>query len=196
MYDNSTERVALQRRLPEDDAWCVPHNRSILVFTRSCVNVICFDPLRGADQARSYAGKHASKPERWYYLEAEKSWLQHWLKCRTIGMCQAWNRIMGFRSVRSTRPVQWAPCDFCPNPVYACKRDESHRARFPDYPDPERLLSYTQSYFFRPWRLTPLKPLCAPRRGFGARTKKTRHQGLRHPRVEQFTRRAPERYKF
>ena len=149
VYDNNTERVALQRRLPEDDAWCVPHNLSILMFSPSSVNVICFDPQRGADQARSYAGKYASKPERWYFLEAEKSGLQHWLKCRTIGMCQAWNRIMGFKSVRSTRAVQWTPCDFCPNPVYACKRDELHRARFPDYPDPERLLSYTQRYFFR-----------------------------------------------
>ena len=193
VYDNNTERVALQRRLPEDDAWCVPHNLSVLMFSPSCVNVICFDPQRGADQARSYAGKYASKPERWYYLEAEKSGLQHWLKCRTIGICQAWNRIIGFKSVRSTRSVQWTPCDFCPNLVYANKRDEFHRARHPDYPDPERLLSYTQKYFFRRLRLAPLKSLCALPPGVRRSIKKIRHPGLRHLRVEQFTRLLPGR---
>ena len=162
------------------------------MFSPPTVNVICFDPLRGADQACNYAGKYTCKPERWYYLEAEKSGLQHWLKCRTIGQCQAWNRLMGFKSVRSTRPVQWTPCDFCPNPAYASKRDELHLSRFPDYPDPERLLSYTQKYFFRPRR--PL-PSVTPFAGLFATTLRrrseiqTRHQDLRHLRVEQFTRR-------
>ena len=35
VYCNNTERVALQRRLPEDDAWCVPHNRCLLMFSPS-----------------------------------------------------------------------------------------------------------------------------------------------------------------
>ena len=101
--------------------------------------------------------------ERWYYLEAEQSGLQHWLKARTIGLPQAWNRLMSFQSVRSTRPVKWTPTNFIPNPIYSCRRDEFHLTRFPDYPEPERLLSYTQKYFFR-------------------------HPALRHLRVEQFTR--------
>ena len=85
------------------------------------------------------------------------------LKARTIGACQAWNRLMAFKPVRSSRPVQWTPCDFLPNPHYSCRRDDFHLSKFPDYPDPERLLSYTQRYFFR-------------------------NVALRHLRVEQFTR--------
>ena len=70
---------------------------------------------------------------------------------------------MAFKPVRSSRPVQWTPCDFLPNPHYSCRRDDFHLSKFPDYPDPERLLSYTQKYFFR-------------------------NAALRHLRVEQFTR--------
>ena len=63
VYCNNTERVALQRRLPDDDAWCVPHNRCLLMFSPSAVNVIAFDALRGADQARCYAGTHGEKDD-------------------------------------------------------------------------------------------------------------------------------------
>ena len=64
-YCENTERVALQRRLPEDDQFVVPHNLCLSMFSPSSVNVLLFDPLRGSDQARSYAGKYASKPEAW-----------------------------------------------------------------------------------------------------------------------------------
>ena len=47
VYDANSERVALQRRLPEDDAWVVPHNLALTMFSPSSVNVICFDPMRG-----------------------------------------------------------------------------------------------------------------------------------------------------
>ena len=50
-YCMNTERVAQQRRLPDDDMWVVPHNLYILMYSPSTVNVICFDPHRGADQA-------------------------------------------------------------------------------------------------------------------------------------------------
>ena len=111
---------------------------------------------------------------------------------------------MSFKSVRSTRPVQFIPIDLITNAAYTCKRDEFHlapsrfvvlcqvarrlfcdckgsrmravvglcawchwgrtnKAKFPDYPQPEYLLSYTQKYFFR-------------------------HPSLRHLRVEQFNR--------
>ena len=56
-YCENTGRVALQRRLPEDDMWVVPHNIYIVMFSPSSVNVIAFDPHRGADQARGYATK-------------------------------------------------------------------------------------------------------------------------------------------
>ena len=36
---------------------------------------------------------------------------------------------MSFKSVRSTRPVQFIPIGFITNPAYACKRDEFHLVR-------------------------------------------------------------------
>ena len=62
-YCENTERVALQRRLVEDDQFVVPHNLYLAMFAPSSVNVLPFDPQRGADHARAYATKYASKPE-------------------------------------------------------------------------------------------------------------------------------------
>ena len=83
-YDCNTERVALQRRLPEDDQWLNPHNLYLTMFSPATVHVLPFDPSHGADQARQYAGKYASKPEKWYYLETERGGVKDFLKCRTI----------------------------------------------------------------------------------------------------------------
>ena len=47
----NTERLALQRRLPEDDAFVTAHNLYLTVFAASSVNVLAFDPLRNSDQA-------------------------------------------------------------------------------------------------------------------------------------------------
>jgi hypothetical protein len=33
------------------------------MFSPAIVNVLCFDPNHGADQARGYAGKYCAKPE-------------------------------------------------------------------------------------------------------------------------------------
>ena len=38
-YDTNTERVALQRRLQEDDQWVVPHNLYLAMFSPATVNV-------------------------------------------------------------------------------------------------------------------------------------------------------------
>ena len=65
----------------------VPHKLDLTMLSPSSVNVLCFDPQRGADQARGYAGKYCSKPEAWYYMETEKNCLKDWLKCRTVGLC-------------------------------------------------------------------------------------------------------------
>ena len=73
-----TERMALQRRLPEDDQWIVPHNIYLAVYSPSSVNVLCFDPSHGADQARGYAAKYCSKPERYFFLEGEKNGVKSW----------------------------------------------------------------------------------------------------------------------
>ena len=77
-------------RLPSDDAWVVPHNLyvhlrlrpnpchmralcmarpccfQVSMFNPSTINVICFDPNHNSDQARGYAAKYCSKPEKWW----------------------------------------------------------------------------------------------------------------------------------
>ena len=64
-HDDNTERVALRRRVVEDDQWVVPHELYLAMFSPASVNVLPFDPSHGADQARQYATKYASKPEKW-----------------------------------------------------------------------------------------------------------------------------------
>ena len=65
VYDGNTQRVALMRRHPEDDQWVVPHNLLLMMYSPASVNVICFDSERNCYQARCYAGKYCSKPEKW-----------------------------------------------------------------------------------------------------------------------------------
>ena len=77
-YDMNTERMALQRRLPDDDQWVVPHNIYLAVYSPSSVNVLAFDPTHGADQARGYACKYCAKPKRYFFLEGEKNGVKSW----------------------------------------------------------------------------------------------------------------------
>ena len=117
-----------------------------------------------AGVSKAYATKYCSKPEKWFYMDSEtSSGLKEWLKCRTVGICMAWNRLMNFHVVRSTKPVQYIPACFVGNPDYRIQRDPGHKLRVRDYPDPDYLLSYTQKYFFR-------------------------RKDLRHLRIEQFNR--------
>ena len=62
----------------EDDQWVVPHNIYLAVYSPSSVNVLAFDPSHGADQARGYAAKYCSKPERYFFLEGEKNGVKAW----------------------------------------------------------------------------------------------------------------------
>ena len=98
---------------------------------------------------RAYATKYASKPEKWYYMEVENNSLKDWLKCRTVGLCMCFNRLLGFQPVRPTRPCQFTPANFVGKSAYRNQRDPSHIHRVPDYPDPQYYLSFTQKYFFR-----------------------------------------------
>ena len=93
-YCENTERVAHQRRYPPDDQFVVPHNLYMTMFSPSSVNVLAFDPLHGADQARAYATKYCAKPEKWYFMATENSnGLQNWLKARTVGICMVTSSI-------------------------------------------------------------------------------------------------------
>jgi len=57
-FDETTQRVALRRPHAQDDQFIVPHNVELAAFSPGTVNVLLFDPTRGADQARSYACKY------------------------------------------------------------------------------------------------------------------------------------------
>ena len=141
--------MALQRRLPEDDQWVVPHNIYLAMFSPSSANVLAFDPSHGADQARGYAGKYCSKPERYFFMESETNGVKTWLKARTIGLCATFNRLLNYHSVRSTKPVTFLPSAFVRDTEYSSRRAESHLARFPEHPDPLFHLSLLGKYFFR-----------------------------------------------
>ena len=156
-YDENAERVALRRRLPEDDQWLVPHELYLAMFSPATVNVLPFDPRHGADQARQYAAKYASKAEKWYYMETEKNGVKDFLKCRTVGLCMSHNRLMNYHVVRSTRPVQFIPGEFLPAAALRSRREDGHLQKFPSFPDPECYLSYFQRYLFRPPELLHLR---------------------------------------
>ena len=107
--------------------------------------------------------KLRSKPEKWYYLETERDGVKDFLKCRTVGLCMAHNRLLNFHVVRNTRPVQFTPTAFVPEKGSKTQRDPSHIEKHPCYPDPAYYLAHTGKYFFR-------------------------HADLRRLRVEQFNR--------
>ena len=156
-YDNNTERVALQRRVPEDDQWVNPHNLYLAMFSPATVHVLPFDPSHGADQARFYAAKYASKPEKWYYMTTERDGVKDFLKCRTLGLCMAHNRLLNFHVVRSTRPIQYIPAWFVPPKEHRTLRTPQHVRKNPEYPDPTYMINYTQKYFFRSKKLRHMR---------------------------------------
>lgn len=55
----------------------------------------------------------------------------------------------GFHVVRSTRPCILVITNFVQDRQYCRPRDDSHKAKWPDYPSPELYLSRTSQYFFR-----------------------------------------------
>ena len=44
--------------------WLNPHNWYLAMFSPSTIHGLPFDPQHGCDNARVYAGKYASKPEK------------------------------------------------------------------------------------------------------------------------------------
>ena len=169
-YCLNTERVAGQRRLEEDDQWVNPHELYMAMFSPSTVHCLPFDPRYGADTARQYCGKYASKAEKHYFLENQRDGdakgqggIKDFIKCRTVGLCMAHNRLLAFRVVRNTRPVQYTSAEFVPARDCRTPREPAHVDKWPLYPDPQFYLSYVQKWLFR-------------------------HPSLRHLRVEQFTR--------
>ena len=166
-YDETTDRIALRRGHAPDDQYVVPHNLELAAFSPSTVNVMPFDSLRGADQARSYGCKYVGKPEPWYYLETqtaggEANPVKKYLQSRNVGLCMAHNRLLGYRVVRSTIPTQYVFPQFTVA-LKACIPRAGEHLRVTAYPDPKFYMNDVQQYFFR-------------------------HKNLRHLRTHQFFR--------
>ena len=82
-------------------------------------------------------------------MESETNGVKCWLKTRTIGLCAAFNRLLHYHCVRSTKPVTFLPSEFVRGMVYSSIRSEGHLAKFPEYPDPFFHLSSLGTYYFR-----------------------------------------------
>ncbi len=121
----------------------------------TCTNSSCTVCPR--TEARTYAGKYAAKPEKHFYLEVTRDSVRNFLQCRTIGVCIAHSRLLGFHVVRSTRPCILAMTSFVQPREYCCPRDDSHTAKWPAYPHPTLHLSRTQSFFFRNKKLRHMR---------------------------------------
>ena len=147
-YDENVHRIALQRRLAMDDAWVIPHDLELAMFSPATINVLPFDPRHGADQARQYAGKYAGKGEKYFYLETERDGVKDFLKARTVGLCMAHNRLLNFHVVRSTRPVVFTPAALVPTARTHSRRDVEHKEQKPSYPDPTFFLGRIQEHIF------------------------------------------------
>ena len=199
--------MALTRRLPSDDQWVVPHNLyvhlrlrpslykirafcmerpcyvQVSMFNPSTINVICFDPNHNSDQARGYAAKYCSKPEKWwanlcraapkikfarvcvllhwFYMETQQeNGLKAWLQGRVVGLCMTWARLLQHHIVRSTRAVVWTPPKFVEPPGTASLRTDDHLVKAPEYPDPKNYVSYIGKYLFRRAARFRVRPVC------------------------------------
>ena len=59
-----------------------------MMFSPSSAHIAPFCPNNGADAARQYACKYAGKPEKWYYLEGDRSGVKE----------SEWSGIPGWKS--------------------------------------------------------------------------------------------------
>ena len=72
--------------------------------------------------------------------------VRDFIKARTVGLCMAHNRLLGFRVVRNTRPVQFTAPDFIPPRDNRTPRDAEHLVKHSGYPDPHFYLNHNGKY--------------------------------------------------
>ena len=82
-----------------------------------------------------------------YYLETteprkddnDENQLKKWLMARTISLPIAWNRLLNFHCVRSTKAVVYTSHLFVQDPDagFASLRTAEHLVNHVDYPDPK-----------------------------------------------------------
>ena len=64
--------------------------------------------------------------------------LKKWLMARTVGLPTAWNRLLNFNFVRSTKAVAYTPYMVVQDVSsgFASLRTAEHLLQYPAYPDP------------------------------------------------------------
>ena len=76
---------------------------------------------------------------------------------RTVGLPTAWNRLLNFHMVRSTKAVVYTPANFVQSPCDSALRSAEHLLHNPGFPDPMYYLNFLGKYFFRNTRLRHLR---------------------------------------
>ena len=68
----------------------------------------------------------------------DQNQLKKWLMARTVGLPTAWNRLLNFHFVRSTKAVVYTPHMFVQDAGggFASLRTAEHLVQYPGYPDP------------------------------------------------------------
>ena len=89
--------------------------------------------------------------------QADQNGLKKWLMARTVGLPTAWNRLLNFHFVRSTKAVVYVPPAFAQEACNSSRRTPEHLAQVPAYPDPVFYCSFLGKYFYRNPRLRHLR---------------------------------------
>lgn len=85
---------------------------------------------------------------------------QYRLKARTVGLCAAYNRLLNYHCVRSTKPVTYLPSEFVRDTAYSSVRSDGHLKKYSyplEFPDPLFHLSLLGTYYFRNANLLHLR---------------------------------------
>jgi len=70
------------------------HNLYLAMFSPSTIQIVPFDPEHGPDTARQYAGKYASKPEKWclrVHARAQPCLLRSQCACPYTSVCRGYS---------------------------------------------------------------------------------------------------------
>ena len=109
----------------------VPSQRSGALMTEYvfCIYLAIF----GVPPYRYYMETTAPKSD-----DNDQNQLKKWLMARTVGLPTAWNRLLNFHFVRSTKAVVYTPHVFVQDSGagYASLRTAEHLVKYPEYPDP------------------------------------------------------------
>ncbi len=159
-YDENTQRLAVQRRYPEDDKWIAEHDLEMAMFHPSQIHVTGFDPRIDCYRSKLYGVKYNAKAEKHYYIDVklgpEDGFKRH-LQCRTVGLPLTLHKLLGHKIIRSTRPFSFLRTQFVPPIVGRAKRTQRDLENHPENPDRNGYIGDAQRYLLRSKELRHLR---------------------------------------